>query len=356
MATPHDESGLDRIFVRRTLFVFGVAAALFLLWQLSGALLLAFAAVILAVILRSVAEPIAAHTRIGEAAAVAIAGLLLLATLAGAGWLFGFAVAGQMDQLIANLPRSAADLQALVADWPFGAQLARMLAGGPELLAGAQGVVGRVGGYALTLAGVVTSVVLVIIAGVFLAISPRYYRDGVILLFPEPRRPALREAADSAGRALRAWVLGQLADMVVVGVMTGVGVSLIGLTSPLALGVLAGLLAFVPIVGSIAGAVPGVLLAVQGGWELVAWTVLVYVVVQQVEGNLIYPFIQKRAVNLPPALTIFGVVVFGMLFGIMGVLVATPMMVVLFVGVRLLYLRRTLHEDVSAPGEPSGSG
>lgn len=349
MASSSRSSGVDRAFARRTAFVFGVAAALFLIWQLSGVFLLAFAAIIVAVLLRSIADPIAARTPLPEGAAVALAGLLVVAAITGAVWLFGSVLAEQTRQLVAILPTSATELRAMVSTWPFGDQIARL--DGSGLVSGAGGLVGRVGGYAMSTVSVATSLVLVIIAGVFLAVSPRVYRDGLVILFPPERRDALRASADTTGRALKAWLLGQLADMVVVGVMTGIGVALIGLPSPLALGLIAALLAFVPIVGAIAGAVPGLLLAAQGGWELMAWTLLVYVVVQQIEGNLIYPFIQKRAVELPPVLTLFGILGFGTLFGFVGVFVATPLMVVLFVNVRLLYLRRTLGEDISVPGE-----
>lgn len=329
--------------------VFATIIGLLLLWQLSGPLLLAFAAVIVAVLLRGIADPIAGRTPLGEGAAVALAGLIVVASVSVVIWLFGSAITDQTRQLLASLPTSATELRSMVATWPFGDQIVQL--DGSGLMNGAGGVVGRLGGYALSTVSVATSLLLTIIAGVFLAVSPRLYRDGLIVLFPRARRAALKEAADTTGRALKAWLTGQLVDMVVVGVMTGVGVALIGLPSPLALGLIAGLLAFVPIVGSIAGAVPGLLLAAQGGWELMAWTLLVYVVVQQIEGNLIYPFIQKRAVALPPVLTLFGILAFGTLFGLPGVLVATPLIVVVFVNVRLLYLRKTLGEDIPVPGE-----
>lgn len=337
--------------MRRTALVVAVVIGVAVLWQLSGPLLLAFGAVIVAVLLRGIADPIVHRTPLGEGPAVAVAGLIVVAAIAVVAWLFGAAIADQTRQLLASLPTSATELRSMVASWPFGDQLVRL--DGADLMSGAGGVVGRISGYALSTVSVVTSLLLVIIAGAFLAVSPRVYRDGVIVLFPPARRAALKEAADTTGRALKAWLTGQLVDMVVVGVMTGIGVALIGLPSPLALGLIAGLLAFVPIVGSIAGAVPGLLLAAQGGWELMAWTLLVYVIVQQIEGNLIYPFIQKRAVELPPVLTMFGILAFGTLFGVLGVLVATPLIVVLFVNVRLLYLRNTLGEDIHVPGEAS---
>lgn len=344
-----DKTPNDAAFARRTAIVFGTAIGLLLLWQLSGALLLAFGAVIVAVLLRGIADPIISRTPLSEGSAVTLAGLIVVALTMAVVWLFGSAIADQMAQLLATLPTSAEDFRSMVETWPFGAQLAAL--DGSGLMSGAGGLVGRISGYALSTASVVTSLLLTIIAGVFLAVNPGAYRDGLIVLFPPAQRESLREAANTTGRALKAWLMGQLVDMVVVGVMTGIGVALIGLPSPLALGLIAGLLAFVPLVGSIASAIPGLLVAAQGGWELMAWTLLVYVIVQQVEGNLIYPFIQKRAVALPPVLTMFGILAFGTLFGLPGVLVATPLIVVVFVNVRLLYLRKALGEEIYVPGE-----
>lgn len=164
----------------------------------------------------------------------------------------------------------------------------------------------------------------------------------------------MREALDTCGRALRLWLLGTLADMVVTGSLTLLGAYLIGLPSPAALGLLAGVAAFVPIIGPIAAMVPGLLVAVQLGPDMVLWTLLMYLVVQQIEGNLIYPFIQRRAVDLPPVLALIGVMAFGALFGWPGVMFATPLLVVIYTLTKVLYLRNTLGEAVTAPGEPKG--
>lgn len=108
-----------------------------------------------------------------------------------------------------------------------------------------------------------------------------------------------------------------------------------------------------PIIGPIVSVIPAALLALQEGPQMVLWAILVYVAVQQIESNLIFPFIQRRAVDLAPTLTLFGVLGFGLLLGPLGVVLVTPLLVVLVVFVELLYVRRTLGKDVSVPGEPS---
>lgn len=338
-------------FVRRTLFVFGAAAFVFICWQLAEVFLLAFGAVIVAVLLRSIAEPIRDRTPLNDGASLAIAGLLVLTGLGAAGWLFGSTVSGQVAELADRIPRSTGELRDLVATLPFGEVLAENLGGLGDLAARFQGSAGQIGGYAMSVAGAATNILLVLVAGVFLAIKPGQARDGVVLLLPDGAAESVKGAMNASGRALRLWLMGTLADMVVVGVLTGIGTAMIGLPSPVALGLFAGLVCFVPIVGPIVSVAPGLLLAAQGGPQLMLWTVLVYFAVQQIESNLIYPFIQRRAVDLAPVVTLFSVVGFGILLGPLGVIFATPLIVVLTVFIKRLYIRETLGREVEIPGE-----
>ena len=119
----------------------------------------------------------------------------------------------------------------------------------------------------------------------------------------------------------------------------------------LALALLAGLAEFVPLVGPIVATISALLIALSVGWETALWTLLLYIVIQQVESNLIIPLVQRRVVELPPAVTLFAVVAFGLLFGLLGVLFATPLAVVVFVAVKKLWVRETLGAPTKMPGE-----
>ncbi|WP_374471635.1 AI-2E family transporter [Phenylobacterium sp.] len=354
MPTHNPGPAVDAAFARRTFFVFAVAAMLFLVWQVADVLLLAFGAVIIAVLIRSLADPIREHTPMNDSLALLAAGLLILAILGGAGWVFGSMLSSQLTALAGVLPHSMAELREQVTHWPFGGQIAAQLDNVGALPSGLQGLAGRIGGYAMNFVSGVTNLVLVLFAGAFLSTSPGRARDGLVMLLPPSAREPVRDGLNTCGRALRLWLLGTLADMVVTGALTFLGASLIGLPSPAALGLLAGLATFVPVIGPIASTIPGLLVAVQLGPDMLLWTLLMYVIVQQIEGNLIYPFIQRRAVDLPPYLSLLAVMGFGVLFGWLGVIFATPLLVVIYTLTKVLYLRNTLGDDVTAPGEKSG--
>lgn len=350
MTAPSPPAALDRAFVRRTAFQFALAAALFLAWELASVAALVFGAVVVAVLLRSLADPIRDHTPLSDRWALAAAVLIIAGVLAGSAWLFGALLAAQFGELSARLPHSLAELQQMLGRLPFGGGLAARLQDTGDLAAQFKGLAGRIGGYAVSLAGALTNLALVVFAGLFMALDPARTRDGLAVLFPRGPREAVREALDASGHALKLWVRGMLVDMALVGLLTGAGAWLVGLPSPLALGLIAALLDMVPYIGPVASIIPGVLLAVPEGPATVGWTLAMYVAVQQLEGNVIYPFVQKRAVDLPPVLSLVAVLAFGVLIGPLGVVLATPLLVVLYTATRLLYVRNTLGEAVSIPG------
>jgi predicted PurR-regulated permease PerM len=198
----------------------------------------------------------------------------------------------------------------------------------------------------------IATLFLVLVAGVFLALDPVEAREGVLSMAPKPARPRLREVMNACGAALRGWLRAQLVSMVLVGTLVGVGMAVIGAPAPLALGLISGLAQFVPIVGPIASAAPGLVLAATGGTEMVLLTLGLYLGVSQLEANLITPLVQRNVASLPVVLGIFAVVGLGSLFGPLGVLFATPLTLVLNTTVTMLYRQDVLHdEDAVAPGQ-----
>ena len=332
---------------RMMLVVGAVVGLALLLWYLADVLLLVFAAVLFAIILRSIAAPIERHTPIPPAGSLAIATLLIASLVALFAYLLGAQIHSQVSSLLEQLPELLSDLGERLGVEELRERLVDRL----EAFSSRSGLVAQVAGYTSMLNGAVANIVLVIVAGLYLAIHPMRYRDGLLKLVPQGRRARLGSAFDTAGRALRLWLLGQLVSMTIVGVLVTAGLYAIGLPSALALGFLAGVLEFVPLVGPALSAVPALLLALSEGGTTVLWVAGLYILVQQVESNLIMPLVQRRALDLPPVVTLFAILSMGVLFGPLGILLGAPLTVVIYVAVKQLSVRDTLGEDQDIPGE-----
>jgi len=178
--------------------------------------------------------------------------------------------------------------------------------------------------------------------GVYLAADPALCRRGLVRLVPPALRDRIDSALGAAGYALGRWLLGQAISMLFVGSATALGLALLGVPLAGTVGVIAGALAFVPFFGPIAAGALAVLLAFIEGPTQALYVTGLAVLIQQLEGYLLMPFVQRWAVALPPVLGILAAVVFGLLFGLPGVIMATPMMVVAMVLGQRIYMEGVL--------------
>ena len=332
---------LGRLLI--TLVVIGLA---YFLWRISSILLLIFAAVLLAVLLRSFANLIERLTPVPERWSLALATTIVAALLVGFLILFGSQIGGQITQVAEKLPAALDAAGSRVGISNAAAQLEQAItsSAGPSVLSRAAGI-----GY--TVVGALADLALVVVAAIYLAADPRLYRRGTAKLLPPSQHARIFDAMDVTGKALRLWFLGQLVSMVIVGVVSGLAYWWIGLPAPLALAVIAGVTNFVPFLGPIFGAIPALIFALAMDLEAVLWTIGVVLAIQQIEGNVITPFIQRRAASMPPVLVLFAIVIFGFLFGLLGIFLAVPLAVAITVLVKKLWVRQTLGEGTEVPGE-----
>ncbi len=321
-------------FVARLVIVVAVAAAALAVWKAADVLLMAFGGVLLAVALRALADLLARHTLLRPPLALPAAVALVLLVLGGLGWWIGDTLASQFDQLLRQLPAALAGLR----DWLAKTGLGRALLGSLGTIDAAS--VAKLFGAALTTLGAVANVLLMLVLGIYLAADPGLYHRGFLRLLPARLRPEASAAMSSAAVALRNWVGGQLAAMLVVGVVTGVGLALLDVPLALSLATIAGLLEFIPFFGPILAAVPAILIAFGHEPATALYVALLYLGIQHLEGYVLMPLVQRWAVALPPALGALSVVVFGVLFGLPGVLFGVPLTIVGMVLVRELALER----------------
>ncbi len=321
-----------------------MVVVLLLAWQLAGAFTLLFGGVVLAAVLRSIAVSLSRWTGVSERAGVGLSLLLIVVVLVLSGWLIGDRVAAQVDTLREQLP-GAVDA---TMKWLRSHEIGKQLIASSEA-AFDEGVPwARLGTAAGLTIGVLGNIALMLVIGIYLAADPSLYRRGFVRLMAPRHRERVAAAIAAGGEGLSKWLLGQGISMLFVGSATALGLALLGMPLALSLGLIAGLLGFVPFFGPIASGVLMTLLAFTEGPTQALWVAALAIGIQFVEGNVLMPVIQRRAVALPPVLGLMAVVVFGGLFGITGVVFATPMMVVLMIVVQTLYVEGVLESPAMA--------
>jgi len=326
----------------RTLALAAVLIVLALLaWRLSDVLILMFGGVIVAVALQALAAPLQRHLRLKRELAVAAAVVLTLLAVVLGSWLVGDRLVAQTEDLRQRLPEALAALVAWARGQPLGVAALQVWEG-----INAQDLPwARVANAASATLGALGSIGLVLVLGVYLAADPQLYRRGLVRLSPPKWRERIDGALVASGHALSRWLLGQGISMLFVGSATAIGLAALGVPLAVTIGLIAGVLAFIPFFGPIASGILAVLLAFMEGPQQALYVAGLCIVIQQVEGNLLMPFVQRWAVNLPAVLGIVAAVIFGLLFGLAGVILATPLMVVLMVLVERLYVEAVLEAE-----------
>lgn len=373
-----DKQDSEAHFVRRVLIVLGIGIATFVAYILRDLLILVFGSIVIAVFLAAITDLIQRFTKMKRGFALALAIFGVIGLVAGAGTVFRTQVMGQAQQLTDQIPAAWDQARGTLQQWGIelpdldlddgqssdaavadaAAEAEQQEESREDALGGGSGLLELDGGLATQISALLTSVfgavayaLLVIAGGIYFAAQPKLYRTGILYLFPKSKRPLMGAALNDTVEAIKLWLLGTLFSMGLIGVVTWLGLWLLGVPSPIALGLLAGLLEFVPIIGPIAAAIPAILIAFTQSIELALWTLGLFVVIQQLEGNVVQPMVQKYAVDLPPALLLFSVVAGGYLFGIVGILFAAPLTVATYVLVRRLYVVEALDTELQEIGE-----
>lgn len=326
-----------------------VTAAALLLVYAFYFFLLAFAGILLAVFLSALTNRLMEQSGLGRLAALAIVVLVLVAALALASWWIGPRVGRQMAEMTERLPAALGEMESWLARREWGRTVLRNLPHTGESSTRAN-LLGRVTGFFSATLSTLLNTFIVLFLGVYLAVAPGLYRKGILKLVPAGRRERGEEIMRAVGAALRGWIVGRIASMTVVAVLTLVGLMVLGVPLALSLAVLAGVFSFVPYVGPIAAAVPALLVAGVEGIAMAAWVAGLYAIVQLVESYLVTPLIQQHVVSMAPALLISAQVLLGMAGGVLGVLLATPLAVVSVVLLQTLYVQDVLGEEVEVMG------
>jgi predicted PurR-regulated permease PerM len=309
--------------------------------------LLLFLAVLFSLYLGAIADMVCRRTRLPRQMAVLASVLVTFGALVGFIWLLVPPVVAQTQALLRVLPTTVVGWEnaidqalarnpALRSVWQPGQH--RVLV---AIYDQVSSYVGDVVPKLFGAVGFTIEVVSVAIMGIYLALHPALYREFTIAVFPPVHRDLVRSVLDDLARTLRAWIVGQIASMVLLGILTAAGLWILGVPYWLTFGIFTGLAAIVPFFGSLVSTLlPAAFVLGQGGVGRAVAVILLGIGVHLVEGNIVAPLIMQRQVNLPPVMTMMGVLIMGKLLGPVGLLVAVPTLVVLDVVVRRILINR----------------
>jgi predicted PurR-regulated permease PerM len=325
-------------------------ASLYILWEIRQILLLVFAAVVLANSLNLLAQRLQ-KMGIKRSGAVLLSVLLMLIALVVFFWLIVPPFARQFQELFVLVPRGGEELNSKIEEWmvrlvpaPFRPYVPSI----ESLEQQSQPLINRLLSESFAFfsssLGNILNILLVVVLSLMLLVNPLAYRRGFIRLFPAFYRQRVDMILSECETALGRWIVGALISMGVVAIFSTIGLMLIGVPAALAQGILSGLLNFIPNIGPTFSVVPPMLISLLDPHTPLLKALLVlglYVLIQQLESNLLTPYVMAQQVSLLPALTLLGQVFFATIFGFLGLLLAIPLMVVF-----QIWVRKVLVEDI----------
>jgi predicted PurR-regulated permease PerM len=332
-------AAIPRTLVSLSLVTLGVL----FLWLTLPVDLVIFAGVLLAICLRRAADDASRAFGLPVAGAIAAIVCAALAFFAFFGWFFAQQIASQVDQLSRQLPAAVQKVGEMIG--PVLSQHFDFSKIQTSPIAIVEGFFGA----ATNVVEVIGGVVMMLFLGLYFAIEAELYTRGLLRLVPPARRGRAAEIMRETASAIWYWILGRFFAMAALGMLSGMGLWLIGVPAPVALGILAGILTFVPYLGAVVSAVPSVLMAAAVNVHLAIYVVVLYAALHAFEAYVLVPMVQRRIVHLPPALALSAQVLLGVLGGFLGVLLATPLLAVGIVIVRMAYVEDVLGDRAAEP-------
>lgn len=306
---------------KRAFVWIGMAALFALVVVMAQPLLVIFGGLVFAAMIDGGARLIGRVLPIGRGWRVAIVLLLTVVFLGWTAYFAGSQIAAQAAALPAIVEAQAIKAFAWLTAHGFDFEVADLQGIAQQALGGVSELTRAVGG----VIGALTTVFLIVVLGIYIAIEPRLYERGLAWMLPRDGRDHFHGTAEQMGHALRRLLAGRLLGMVIEGVATWLLLQAYGVPMAALLGLLTGLLAFLPNIGAPISGVLMVLVGFSGGVDMGLYCIAVYFVVQIVDGNIIVPIVAKKTVDLAPALVLGAQLIMGALFGILGLALADPL-------------------------------
>lgn len=338
-----------RLSVRPLLLAVGAGAVLYLLWSVADGLLLIFSGLLLAAFLDECTSLLGMILPFRRKVVLALVVLIVFLAAAAVVMWSGFSIVKQFNSFTDALVGQLRAVEQSVRAAGFLSSGSQPAASDGNhlihlLFPDTQRLVGEARSALATVLGLFGEIIVSVLIGLFVAIDPLAYRRALLDMAPHPMRPRLSAIMAESARYLRRWLLGQLIGMMVLGLLTTAALTVLKVPDAMLLGLLAGLFNFVPYLGAIAAGIPIVLLTIPLGATTAVLAISAYIVIHLGIGYVLAPLIQQRTVRLLPGLTLASLVLFGMLFGLVGLALATPLAVV------IRQIATGLHLDMAAVG------
>jgi predicted PurR-regulated permease PerM len=313
-----------------------IIVALMLSWKANQVFLYTLAGAIIAIYFHGFAGLIARKTKVSQKWSLILSIVLSVSFLFGAFFLIGARVTGEAVQFSKEVPGLVEDAKNFI-ETNSTMKFIYEKVSSSKLVEKASPILS---GLFNTTMGVFGDIYIVLFIGIFFTAAPNEYKAGIVRLLPADARAKGRDLIAEISKNLRAWLKGMLFSMLVVFALTSIGLAILGIDLWLVLALIAGLLSFIPNFGPIISIVPAALVALSQSPITALWVILLYCFVQLVESNFITPLVQQELIKTPPALIIISQVFVGIWLGAWGVILATPILVIVMVLVEELYIKK----------------
>ena len=322
------------------------------LWFAADLLLLVFASILLAVFLRSCSKLVSRTLRLPVGMALLLVVTLLILAFILITYLLAPSLIAQGRQLYEAVPLSLERLYWYLLRYDWFHSVVQTIPPLQDMVPELSKVLNQAQVVFSSVLNLTTKLVLVLFIGLYLAAQPGIYIRGLLKLFPRRKKPRMQTVLNELEHTLTLWLFGKLVGMVIIGSATGMALAMLGVPLAGALGLITGLLNFIPYLGPVLAAIPTLLIAFSAEPMLALYALLFYVGLQLAESYILTPFVDRRTVSLPPALTITVQVMMGIFFGLVGIMLATPLAAVGHVLINMLYVEDVLGEDEAHESTP----
>ncbi|GAA4778932.1 AI-2E family transporter [Olivibacter ginsenosidimutans] len=327
------------LFTKKVWITVGVITLLviiiFILKAAFNVLLMVFAGALLAVYFHGLANLLERKIKIGHRWCLLVGVILTLLLIGALFWFLGAKISLQVGELTQDMPKILASVENRLGRTDIGRKLLHYLTDGSgDKMMGSFQEIFR------TSFGVVGDIYIVLFIGIFFTVNPGLYREGIIKLIPSKGKERARNVLRRLDFTLKGWLKGMLIAMFFIAALSFIGLTIIGVPMSLALAFLAGLLNFIPNFGPLIAMLPAVLIGFTESANTALLIALLYIAIQAIESNIVTPMIQNVMIKIPPALIIISQVLFGTLTGALGIILATPLLIVVIVIVDELYVKQ----------------